>query len=455
MGLVRPVQTTVASEEIDVELRLVDPQLTGLSAGYEPPPGSIVVSSGVAVAKPTDAARVGPPAAPPLQITWSVELNLLFIQQEPLATLGPLAMVGPGSGGLPTTGGAATDPGSSQGATTEARTLLASGTAVLSMPSVVGVEADLLQMWLEMDAAYAQAAVTTKDEPLTELLTAPLGQGMLQSALAGLTTQARVRVSPLFAVAGVLSREQVASIGLSDMRVVHAVNYPPDGRSLLSLGVNFGSEQQGSAAQLQPFLGSSNFAYYVSVSTIAPVLGERWRINAAGRGYVGNVPVQMPVSAGSSDTGQGTARVQVNLGAVLGGVSLAPYDGEQGDVVCLACDETVQILQLWYADGSQVSDLGDLGTPATMPFVVNAAPFTPRPPDEVANAPLRVFVRYVLEPLAFPFAEQFMVYAVDGFASAALGAVVTRWSLALSVPRPAGGSSSTSATGLLSSAVTG
>ena len=75
----------------------------------------------------------------------------------------------------------------------------------------------------------------------------------------------------------------------------------------------------------------------------------------------------------------------------------------------LACDETVQVLQLWWADGTEVTDLGDLGQPVTMPFVVNNAPFTPPGAREARTSPFRSFVRYVLEPLVFPFAERFVI----------------------------------------------
>ena len=316
----------------------------------------------------------------------------------------------------------------------ESRTLLASGSAILSTPASIRTDLSLLTTWLELDAARAEAAVTTDAEPLRALLAAPLGTEMLQTALAAVTTRGSLRASPLFALGGALSREQVAAMGLPAMHIVHAIHRPPDGRLLLTLGVSFGSDAHVSPAQLQPFIGSSDFASYVTLSFLTLVLGERWRMNSAGRHYLGNTQVEMPLSEGSDQTGQGTARVQVDLGDTLTEVVLAPYEGAHGDVVQLVCEETVQILQLWYADGTEVPDLGDLGKPATMPLVVNNAPFTPPDPDESRTSPFRAFVRSILEPLVFPFLEQFEIDSVDGFASAALGAVVTRWSL--HVPRP-------------------
>jgi hypothetical protein len=64
-----------------------------------------------------------------------------------------------------------------------------------------------------------------------------------------------------------------------------------------------------------------------------------------------------------------------------------------------------------------------------MPFVANNAPFTPAAAEEDLNSPFRTFLRYVLEPLAYPMLERFDLAEVDGFASTALGAMLTRWSL--------------------------
>jgi hypothetical protein len=428
--LVRPVDLIGADEEIYVELRLVGPWLAGLSAGYEPPAGSIVVPSGIALARPAL------PAGPPYQIGWTLELNLLRIERTRVFTMGAGAPVparpvvaGVVPASTATTGGV---PATSSGI--ETRTLLASGSATLAAPARIGTDASLLLTWLELDAAQAAVDVTTDAPLLQGLLAAQLGKDMVQTALRTLTTQGSVRVSPLFALGGALSREQVAEMGLQAMAVVHAVGRTADGRWLLTLGVTFGAGSHASSAQLQPFLGSGNFASYADLSFLSRVLSERWRTNSAGRHYVGNVPVVMPINAGSTETGQGTARVQVDLADALSEVTLAPLEGIYGDVVQLACDESVQILKLWYADGSEVSDLGDLGQPATMPLVVNNAPFTPPDPNESRTAPFRVFVRSVLEPLVFPFLDDYEVDAVDGFASGALGAVVTHWSL--HVPRP-------------------
>ncbi len=148
------------------------------------------------------------------------------------------------------------------------------------MPAAIRTDPELLTVWLELNAARADATITTRDQPLQALLEASLGQDMVQTALSGLTQQGSLRASPLFAIAGVMSRQQVAALGHSEMRVVHRVHQMPDGRWLLTLGVNFGGID-GSPAGLQPFVGSNNFAFYVSLEILTPVLTTRWRTNAA------------------------------------------------------------------------------------------------------------------------------------------------------------------------------
>ena len=93
--LVRQVELVRADEEIDIELRLVGPRLVGLSAGYEPPGGSIVVPSGVATARTAVAVA---PSGPPFQIGWTVELNLLRVER-PLVFTGGAVVQSPGDGG--------------------------------------------------------------------------------------------------------------------------------------------------------------------------------------------------------------------------------------------------------------------------------------------------------------------------------------------------------------------
>ena len=429
--LIRPGETSRSNEAIYVELVFSDPQLLSLSAGYEPPPGSVVVPVGPAVAE-VAIAPVLP--ASPYQISWQVQLNLLRTYTPVViyaatatvstgATTGATENAGAGSAG----GGPAGPPSGA----TETRVLLATGTAVLQLAASTATNPALLEAWVELDSAGAQMSISTTSDPLHQLLGAPLGQQLVRSALLPLITQGSLRASPLFALGGVMSAAQVATVGLGVMNVVHAVQLLPDGRWLLSLGFTFGPDRHGSAAQLQPFVGSKDFAFFCSLELLAAVAGERWRINGTAREFVDTIPVQMPQNSSSDTIGVGTARVQIAFTDTLTSVIIVPFSSEAGDVVQLTCDGTVQILALWYADGSEVSDLGSLGNPETMPFVVNNAPFDVPPAAETSTAQFRALLRYVLEPLVLPFVDTFDVYAIDGYSSAALGAVIGSWSLAI------------------------
>jgi hypothetical protein len=438
--LVRPNETALA--EVDIELRLIDPHLVSIGAGPEPQvDGTIVISSGVlardggAFSSPTRSTTVR--SGSPAQIAWTLELNLL--RRTPIRVASPNVPSG-GNGG---NGGSGSHLGgdAGSGATVSVGTLtagvsttVASGQVVTQIPASVMTRPELLQTWIELDVARTQAHITTLAASLTALLGTSLGTGMMQTAMAALTTQVGVRLSPLFALGGSMSPPQIAGLGLAGMQVARVVHNLAQGRQLLSLGINFGNDGQGSLAQLHPFIGASHFGYYVSLTTLAPVLRERWRMQPASREYVGNIRLEMPVHEGADETGQGTARVRVRLHEALTAVTLTPFIGEYGDVFQLSCDQEVQLLQLWWPDGTEVSDLGELGAPATMPFVVNNALFTPAEADEATTSPLRRLLRYVLEPIAFPFIERFDIQGVTGFSSAALGAVSACWSL--HVPRP-------------------
>ena len=394
----------------DIELRLVSPTLTVLSAGYEPPLGSVIITTGTSATARTIPGFL---KGPPLQISWTIELN--YVRGIRISHSLPISI--------------ARAPIPASALRTESRTLLAHGSAVTSMPASIATRPELLQLWLEMDVSQTTVSITTDDAMLQALLGSTIGQNMVKSALATLTSQSSLRASPLFAIPGVMTQAQVQALGLNGMRVSHAVHHLPNGHQVLTLAVNFGADSRGSVSDLQPFLNGRHFACFASLSTLTPIFRERWRLNPGARDYVGDVQVTMPKSEGSDDTGQGKVRLHVNLSDSLNAVTLAPFESEQGDVLQLGCDETVQMLRAWYANGSEVSDLGDLGAPATMPFIANNAPFTPAKTAEEENSPIRGFLRYVLEPLAYPMVERFDLATVDGFASAALGAVVTRWSL--------------------------
>lgn len=211
---------TASGAESDIELRLILPRLTLVSADYQPPTGSVVVST------PTGtAARMIPGLldGPLLQISWNVELNLLRRSRPSdafhLASVRPLSPV-----------------------RKEARTLLAQGAAVTVTPTLIGTHAERLQLWLEMEASHTTVGFTTDDALLEALLDSVAGQNMVRSALASLASQSSLRASPLFAIRGVVAQTQLHTVGRSAMRVVHAVRTLPNGTQVLTLAVDLGAD---------------------------------------------------------------------------------------------------------------------------------------------------------------------------------------------------------------------
>jgi hypothetical protein len=451
-ALSQPWPAIVRSGQTFLELRLRDPALATLGPTPDPVAtggGGVVLPAFAVEATGAASAAAGSSAAfetpsPPVQIAWTLELNLVRVRlpdpvdmaQRPAAARGSALARRPGETEEepdPTDPGE-DGPGSGPGTAREIRRRLAVGRATTKMPAYLVTHPELLQAWLELDVVRTETTASADDAPLTALLASARGQDMLRSALAKLVSRAGLRASPRVTVAGSMAPQQIAALGLPAMRAVHSVLRRPVGGEVLSVAFTFGDDGGGSVAQLQPFLGAGHSAHFVSLATLTPVLRTRWRLQPAAREFTGDVPVEMPRHAGSDETGQGTARVRVRLGEVLTDAALMALESEHGDVLRLACDEEIQLLAAWYADGSRVDDLGELGEPATTPFVVNVAPFTPTPAGELRDTPLRAFLLSVLEPLALPFVERYDVRQVDGFCSEALGALVARWSLPVSGP---------------------
>ena len=425
-----------------IELRLRDPHLVSLGSAPEPPiAGGVVISPRFFAEEERPVPPAGGPSdAPglrglgaPVVVTWILELNLLRVRFDPVSTSPGAAAPSATGTGTPTgsLGGVLVDAAPSTGAGpsgTESRVLLAAGRAVTRMPAHVASRPELLQAWVELDVARTETTAASEAPALAALLDDARGKDMLRSALAPLMTRAGLRLTPRVSPAGSLAPQQVAALGLPAMTVVHAVRLRPDGSEVLSLCFGFGDDR-GSLTQLQPFLGASHFAHFVTLATLAPVVRTRWRLQPAAREFVGDVHVDMPLHEGSEETGEGTLRLHVRLDDDVTDVALMALEGEHGDVLRLACTEEVQLLRAWFADGSEVRDLGELKEPATFPLVVNVAPFTAAPAGERRDTPFRDFLRHVVEPVALPFVERFAVRRVGGFASEALGMIVSRWSL--------------------------
>jgi hypothetical protein len=289
--------------------------------------------------------------------------------------------------------------------------------------------AGLLQAYLQFETASSALAVSSQDAGLQALLQSDQGQSFLKSLIAPFTTCSALRASPVVCLAGDLSAGFLASLQLGAFHALYALQPRPQGGELLSIGFGFGEDVVLSASGLQPFAGTDDFAFYVTRKVIEPALKARWLIDSAGRQFTGTTQLPMPVHEGSSQTGTGTIKVQVDLGEGLTGADLLAYPYPTGDLLLLKCDQTVHVLAAWYADGSAVGDLGELGQQQTLPFQVNVAPYSGPASGQPADTPFRDFLLTVLEPLAVPLVQHFPIATLGGFLSEALGASVCRWSL--------------------------
>jgi hypothetical protein len=324
---------------------------------------------------------------------------------------------------------AALDPGGASPPVPKlTRTRVASGVAVTRAPTVLVSRLDILQLWLDFDIAASATELETSEPLMADLLGAPVGQSWFEVSVARLTSAARLRACPRLALGGALTASQAAGLGLAAPRADYKVHALPSGAEILSLTASFGTDAGGLVADLQSFIGHQDFAFLVSRLVLNPVLRARWRTNPAARQFTSDITLRMPISEGSETLGDGTARVRVRLGE-LNDASLMAAPVPLGDVLRLACDEEIEVLAVWWPNGQPVRDLGELGNPTVVPMTVNVAPFARATAGTNIQAPFRLFLLSVLEPLAAPLLDRFAIHGMAGFLSEALDASVCRWSL--------------------------
>jgi hypothetical protein len=432
----RPVNSVVDRPPPQIEVQILDPVAQPLSW---PPPVDGLPGG-------TMAAAVGPGRGKKtLVLVWTVQVNLFW----PAPPVQPTTMGGGTTGGSSTTGGrGALGVSGASGTLTNSgqvvvlppplpdgeRTLLTQGTATMSVPSQLSINSALYQFQLVVNFEGVKPSYASGDPVMTEFLKTPLATSLLAQAIAPLLNQYAVGLSPTIALAGSLSPTQVAQTQLPALHVDDMVLSDNKGQ-LIAFCVTLGNDSHGAFSMVIPFLAGQDFAYYASGNVFTPVLKGLWLANAILTPVVSDVPVQLPVSQGSSEMGTGRARVQVNLSNTLSEAALiASTDSALGDPMRLVSQQTVQLLALWDPGGNQITDLGGLAKAATLPFALTLQMF-----DKVATVqhtlqpPLSTLLWAMLRPLYFPMVEQYAVTAVGGFTSSPLSAIVSRWSL----PRPA------------------
>jgi hypothetical protein len=317
------------------------------------------------------------------------------------------------------------------------RITLASGTARMRAPTDVVVSDPTLQFWLAIDFTGVRATYASDDPALAEFLATDGATSLLAQAVAPLLNASSVPLSPRIAPAGSVPAVRVLALQLPPLRV-HQLVLPDDAGAVLTLCGSLGAGSEGSDALVRTFLGGHDFAWYVSDKLFGPALTLLWQANAIRVPIVADVPVEMPVSSDSDETGEGLARVQSQLGDTLTRSSVEASDNAFGDPLQLESEQTVQLLRLWDPNGQEITDLGDYGKPATVPFVIRLLMFDmpPAGSKQELQPTATAFLKALLRPMYVPMLESPPLWRVDGFSSCALRCMVARWSLQR--PRPGG-----------------
>jgi hypothetical protein len=329
------------------------------------------------------------------------------------------------------------------------RVTVAVGSVLMHVPTDLPVLSTTLQFLLSLNFEGVQPAYDSSDPIMEEFLKTDLAAGMLAEAVAPLLDRS-VPLTPTIALAGDLPPSHVVAMQLPPLKVRDLVVQDEAGE-VLSLCVTLGDftdvivDVTTSPGVLTSFLEGHHFGYYLAESLYAPILKARWRANAIRTPIVGTVAVEMPLDSDSKETGEGKARIKVRLSDTLRECGLrASDDHRYGDPMRLVSEQTIELLRLWYANGSEVGDLGDLRVPSTQPFVLSLQLFGRRPPD--VQQQLQPALKKLLDELTLqfdvPMLERFPVKNLDGYTSSARRAFMVRWDLSpprdLVVAQPAG-----------------
>jgi hypothetical protein len=396
---------------IELEVRLLTPTLTGMTWPPPSPGGPEGPVDPTPVSWP-DVGREAQARGLPrrVQVTWQVEINLLIPSLQ--------TSVDPQSGGSGGTGYYLE------------RTLLGTGTAqVTATPNLASS-----RRWLfGMELAFGDDAPTTNSDDLmvTELVSVDFGKALLGRAVAPLTLASDIKLTPTVGPAGPLSQPQMQRLDLPPLRVRDALLTDSRGVPVLSLCVDIGSPPSGVPRLLSPFLEHSDFAYAVSINLLGPALKARWDGTSAGLSFVGDVPVELPISEDSEETATGRARVYVSIAGVLGDAAFRPSIDYRGDPLRLLSEQTIRLLELWDYRERQITDLGPLGEARTEPFVLPLYLFD-EPPAGLSQDLHPDFERFILKLLTvmvYPLVDRFRIKDVSGFTSSAMQLMLSRWTL--------------------------
>ncbi len=414
---------------VSLEVVLLSPAVSSLYV-FAPPVIDVNSSGALPSARSRSVGRFASTA----NITWVIQVNLF--QPTLRATAAQPASTPPPAGGARGLGVDAVNGGFATVATAEplvggglpsgSRMTIARGTALMHGTMSVGVAANLFRFCSQVDCGASPSTYQSTDAAMTEFLATPLATALLAQAVAPLVNGYLTRISPTVALAGNLNAGQVAALHLPAMHVAQEVLSDSSGQ-ILTLCATLGPSSTGGS--VGSLLGGNDFCGYVGERVFRPVLLARWNANALRVPVVAEVPVELPVSQGSTQTGQGVARIQVSLSETLQQARLEPSDTYLGDPLQLISQQTVRLLRMWNPGGDEVTDLGTLADPAVVPLVINLQLYDKLPAGATQNVHpmVQAFLTALMAPLYVPIVEKLHGERFTGFASSSLHAVLLRW----------------------------
>lgn len=450
-GLPPQLALVLATGEARLELRLVQPYLSGLQwpldiTGGADSPISVSARRARAGTRPssrTSSRVVGQRRT--AHVTWRVEINLLTARLD-VSVLAPSISTG---GAAPPAGGtghgprgaaalgdlldlAVSDAASGGDGRSWNRRLLASGRAVTNADAALDVPAGLWRFGMMLDFADTLASVTSELPGVTEFLATEGGTNLLVRALAPLKAAAGVRLTPEISPAGTISAAVAQRMNLPPFIVRDILLVNDSGGLVLSLCAQLGTATGGVLRLVRPFVGRQDFAYAASEAVLKPAYKTRWNLSAAGLSIVTDTPVELPVGDDPHVTETGRAQLSIGFSDVVDDVAIKALPDGKGDAVRLLSKQRLHLLNLWDHEGRRITDLGEMATPQEEAFVLPITLF-----NAVGTAPdalhpnFRTLMLKLMAILVFPTVQPFSIRteSISGFCSSAMKTVLVRWTL--------------------------
>lgn len=290
------------------------------------------------------------------------------------------------------------------------------------------------EFWAEATFDAATVTWSQSDALMTKILEVSNLRPRIEGALSQVASSP-IRISPTVSL--FVNRQANETLGVIDDVgfAVEAVatrgNLPA--RTVISLCVRAESTHDDSWMSVAPFLGDRDFGYFVQGQVLVEIARACWNRSDTAKRIEGTVDFQYTAQEGAPPS-TGRADLELTFDVVDG------VDWESGlapgqDGLAVRGSYTTRLLRLFEESGAEVppNRLGELVKPVTETFAMYVTPLgaDPAPVYGAASAEAfkRDFTRKVTVPIVQPFPGLTVVEAIEGAASAAVGAAVVRGNL--------------------------